>query len=55
MVYVAAIWLTLFGVWPIAHPSHSTFANAFTWIDWCLHIMGFVVLTVGMRIRNEGK
>lgn len=33
-------WFYLFGIWPLSHPSHTTFGNPVTWIDWTLHALG---------------
>lgn len=36
-------WVTLFGIWPLAHPEHNTFGNPVTWIDLVLHVIGLSV------------
>lgn len=37
---VLAWWLFLFGIWPLSHPSHTTFTDPVTWIDLLLHLVG---------------
>ena len=33
-------WIGVFGVWPLAHPEHTTWSDPLTWADWMLHAMG---------------
>lgn len=41
---VVAWWLTLFGVWPLAHPEHHTLSDLLTLTDLALHVIGVAVL-----------
>lgn len=54
LVLAAYGWLALFGIWPLAHPEHTTFGDPVTWLDLVLHLVGFsVVLPAYFRHLNK--
>lgn len=47
-------WLALFGIWPLAHPAHTTFGSPTTWIDLVLHAVGLSA-AVPLWVRLMGR
>lgn len=49
-----AIWLTVFGIWPIAHPSHTD-GSPMAMADLLLHALGAIYLGVRWALRDTTK
>lgn len=44
MITFVGWYLTIFGVWPLAHPEHTTYGSIMTWLDILLHCIGAAII-----------
>lgn len=50
IVTLAALWLTVFGIWPAANPGHSLGDDPLVAVNFILHTLGVLTLIEQWRI-----
>lgn len=55
MIPALALWVALFGLWPIADPGHTITDGPAVWLDLVLHAVAVGYLAVTFRVvRRRG-